>query len=60
MIKAPFESRFKASIWSSNLKPGFNLEVVDLEAFNLEAIGLEAFSLEAFNIAFIVKQLKLY
>ena len=59
MINAPFEPRFEASIWSSNLKPGFDLEAVDLkafdlEAFDLEAVGLEAFGLEAFNIAFVV------
>ena len=49
VIKAPFEPRFEASIWSSNLKPGF-----DLEAFGLEAVGLEAFGLGAFDIAFVV------
>ena len=41
VIKA-FEPRFKALIWSSNVKPRFNSGAVDLEAFDLEAVGLEA------------------
>ena len=55
VINAPFELLFETSIWSSNFKPGFDLETVDLEAFDLEApdletVGLEAFGLEAFDI----------
>ena len=40
--------RFKAP----NLKPGFDLEAVDLKAFDSKAVGLEVFGLKAFKYIF--------